>query len=148
VQARVAAADRLSERLIDVPGVGTPRVRPDDVCSYWRYTLRVDSSMIPGGPATLADRLKFYDIAAAPRYIVKPAFKCKVIADQVTFGSSRWPFTLARPEALDYSEERFPGTYAGLEQVLVFPWNERFTIEHADRLAESITEAMVELWAA
>lgn len=148
VAARVEAADLLTARLARVPGLGTPEVRPGDVCSYWRYALRVDASVLPGGPAGLAEKLRFYDIAAAPRYIVKPAFKCKVIADQVTFGTSRWPFSLARPEAVDYSDHLFPGTYAGLEQVLVFPWNERFTLDHVDRLADAIVEAMTERRAA
>ena len=148
VRARIEAADHLSALLADVRGVSTPSVRPDDVCSYWRYALRVDADAIPGGPGTLAGRLQFNDIAAAPRYIQKPAFRCKVIADQITFGTSGWPFSLARPEAVDYRDELFPGTYAGLEQVLVLPWNERFTTAHADRLAEAISEAMVERWAA
>ena len=66
----------------------------------------------------------------------------KVIADQVTFGSSRWPFTLARPEAVDYAAEKFPGTFAGLEQALVLPWNERMTDEHIDFLGSSIRAAV------
>ncbi len=148
VAARVAAADQLSGLLAGVRGLSTPQVADGDVCSYWRYALRVDPSMIPGGPGTLADRLKFYDVASAPRYINKPAFRCKVIAEQVTFGTSGWPFTLARPEALDYREELFPGTYAGLEQVLVLSWNERITAAHVERLAEAVNDAMVELWAA
>jgi hypothetical protein len=82
------------------------------------------------------------------RYIQKPAFRCKVIAEQVTFGSSRWPFTLARPEALDYSPERFPGTFAGLEQALVLPWNERMTEEHMHFLGDSIIEAVGNLGSA
>ena len=100
---------------------------------------------MPGGPAALAATLSFYDIAAAPRYIQKPAFRCKVFADQVTFGTSRWPFTLARPEAVDYAAERFPGTFAGLEQALVLGWNERCTDEHVDYLGRSIIEAVDEL---
>ncbi len=100
------------------------------------------SRVVPGGPGALAQALRFYDIAAAPRYIQKPAFHCKVIAEQVTFGTSRWPFTLARPEAVDYAAEKFPGTYAGLEHALVLPWNERMTDEHIDFLATSIREAV------
>jgi dTDP-4-amino-4,6-dideoxygalactose transaminase len=142
VQVRIENADRLSKLLADVPGISTPVVAEGDICSYWRYAVRVDSDVLPGGPAELARRLKFYDIASAPRYINKPAFRCKVIADQVTFGTSHWPYDLARPEAIDYSAERFPGTFAGLDQVLVLGWNEKMTDEHVDFLARSITAAM------
>jgi dTDP-4-amino-4,6-dideoxygalactose transaminase len=145
VKVRVANAQRLTEQLEGQPGVGAPIVAPDDVHSYWRYCLRIDPGVVAGGPAALAQALRFYDIAAAPRYIQKPAFQCKVIADQVTFGTSRWPFTLARPEAVDYSPERFPGTFAGLEQALVLPWNERMTDEHIDFLGTSIIEAAASL---
>jgi dTDP-4-amino-4,6-dideoxygalactose transaminase len=145
VATRIANADRLTKLLAGVPGVGTPVPAPGDVHCYWRYCLRIDGDVVPGGPGALAAELKFSDIAAAPRYINKPAFRCKVFADQVTFGTSRWPFTLAAPEAVDYSAERFPGTFAGLEQALVLGWNERYTSEHVDYLASSITEAVEKL---
>ena len=148
VKARITAADRLAEQLDGLPGVGTPVVAPDDVHCYWRFCLRIDPEVVPGGPGAVAQALKFYDIAAAPRYIQKPAFRCKVIADQVTFGASRWPWTLARPAAVDYAPERFPGTFAGLEQALVLPWNERLTDDHVDYLASSTTEAVQSLGAA
>jgi perosamine synthetase len=85
--------------------------------------------------------LKEKGIASAPRYIQKPAFMCEVFQQQRTFGSSRWPFTLARPEAVDYDRARFPGTFSALEGVLVLPWNERYTEEHVDYIADSIHEA-------
>ena len=145
VRTRIANADRLTKLLAGAPGIAMPVPEPDDVHCYWRYCLRVDPNVVPGGPGALAAELKFYDIAAAPRYINKPAFRCKVFADQVTFGASRWPFTLATPEAVDYSADRFPGTFAGLDQALVLGWNERYTIEHVDFLATSIAEAVEKL---
>ena len=145
IKVRVENAEHLSDALKGVPGLGTPEHHPEDVHVYWRYALRVDEQVIPGGPVALSKELKFYDIAAAPRYVNKPAFRCTIFADQVTFGTSRWPFTLAQPSALDYSSERFPGTFAGLDQVLVLPWNERMTAEHIDFLAGSITEAATKL---
>jgi hypothetical protein len=70
---------------------------------------------------------------------------CEVFQKQRTFGNSRWPFTLARPEAVDYSRDRFPGTFAGLEAVLVLPWNERYTDEHVNYIAASLRHAVNEL---
>ena len=89
--------------------------------------------------------MKGYDVASAPRYIQKPAFRCAIFAEQRTFGSSRYPFTLARPEALDYSSERFPGTFAALDAMLVLPWNERYEAQHVDYLAEAVTDAVTAL---
>ena len=142
VARRRTMAARLTSALEGLPGIETPWVHPDNRHVFWRYVLRVDSAVIPGGPASLAAALKDYDVASAPRYIQKPAFRCAIFAEQRTFGSSRYPFTLARPEAVDYAEARFPGTFAALEGMLVLPWNERYEPHHVDYLAESITEAV------
>jgi dTDP-4-amino-4,6-dideoxygalactose transaminase len=136
VAQRIAMAERLTKQIDDIDGLTTPGPRPGDVHSYWRYALGVGHAL--GGPGSMAAGLKEHEIPSAPRYIQKPAFRCKVIAEQVTFGGSRWPFTLARPEAVDYAAERFPGTFAYLDTVLVLPWNEKLTDEHVDRLAASI----------
>ena len=112
---------------------------------YWRYALHVDRGRLPGGPDALAAALREVDVASAPRYIQKPAFRCAVIAEQRTFGDSHFPFTLARPAAVDYAAERFPGTFDYLASVLVLPWNERFTDDHVDHLAGALGAAVAEL---
>lgn len=145
VKQRVVNAERLTDALRGLPGIETPTVAPDAEHTYWKYCLRVDDAVIPGGPQALAGELKLGGIASAPRYVQKPAFQCTVIRDQVTFGTSHWPFTLARPEAVDYSPERFPGTFSGLDQILVLPWNERYTDEHVDHLAVAIRTAVEKL---
>ena len=145
VKQRQEMATRLTRALERVPGIETPWVHPDNRHVFWRYVLRVDSAIIPGGPGALAASLKGYDVASAPRYIQKPAFRCAIFAEQRTFGSSRYPFTLARPEALDYSSDRFPGTFAALDAMLVLPWNERYEAQHVDYLAEAVTDAVSSL---
>jgi len=141
VRQRQRMAQRLTGLLEGVPGIETPWVAKGNEHVYWKYCLRVDSKRIPGGSPELGRRLKERGIASAPRYIQKPAFQCEVFRDQRTFGQSRWPFTLARPEAVDYSPSRFPGTFEALEGVLVLPWNERYTEEIVDTLAREIRTA-------
>lgn len=145
VDRRIANAARLTAELAGLPGIATPAVRPGSVHTYWRYALRVDPETIPGGAVALGALLRMRGIAAAPRYIQKPAFECEVFRSQRTFGASRWPFTLARPEAIDYRRERFPGVYQALEEVLVLPWNERFEPAHVDYLAAAVHGAVGEL---
>jgi dTDP-4-amino-4,6-dideoxygalactose transaminase len=141
VERRIANAARLTTALQGVPGIATPAVRPESVHAYWRYCLRVDPRLIPGGAVALGARLRQKGIAAAPRYIQKPAFQCEVFARQRTFGASRWPFTLARPRALDYAPDLFPGVFTALDRILVLPWNERFEAADLEFIAESILEA-------
>ncbi len=145
VAARVSLAARMDELLAGTPGVEIPHREPADVHTYWKYSLRIDPTVIAGGPAVLAKELKLVHIASAPRYIQKPAFRCAIFRDQCTFGTSRWPFTLARPEAVDYAAGRFPGTFEYLDRVLVLPWNEKYTHEHLTYLAASIHHAATRL---
>ena len=142
VKHRQEMAMRLTNALERVPGIAPPWVHPDNHHVFWRYVVRVDTAIIPGGPTALATSLKGYDVASAPRYIQKPAFRCAIFAEQRTFGSSRYPFTLARPEAVDYSSDRFPGTFAALDAMLVLPWNERYEPQHVDHVAEAVTDAV------
>lgn len=70
---------------------------------------------------------------------------CAVFAQRRTFGKSQYPFTLARPQALDYSRDRFPGTFAALERVLVVPWNDRYSIDDVRYIADGIRWAVDQL---
>lgn len=137
---RRETADWLTNELRDLPGVQTPPQDPRDQAVYWKYALLVDPTIIPGGTVALAKALKERGIASAPRYIQKPAFRCAVFRDQRTFGTSRWPFTLARPEAVDYAAEQYPGTEQYLDRVLVLPWNERYTHEHLEYIARAVRQ--------
>jgi dTDP-4-amino-4,6-dideoxygalactose transaminase len=139
---RIRLADMLTTQIGDVPGLQPPLVHAKHVHTYWKYCLTIDSRIISGGAVALAKLLKERGIASAPRYIQKPAFQCEVFQKQRTFGESRWPFTLARPEAVDYSPERFPGVFSGLENILVLPWNERYTDEHVDYIATALRDAV------
>lgn len=145
VQRRIRTADKLTAAIQDIEGIETPKVMPGHKHVYWKYCLMVDSKVIEGGSPGLGAFLRERNIASAPRYIQKPAFRCQVLADQVTFGKSRWPFTLARPEAVDYSRERFPGTFSALERVLVLPWNELYDDSHVDYIAKAIRAGAKEL---
>ncbi|MEZ6124070.1 MAG: DegT/DnrJ/EryC1/StrS family aminotransferase [Planctomycetaceae bacterium] len=147
VASRVRSADALTMQLNGLPGIQTPVVTQDSCHTFWKYCLNVDATVIEGGSPGLGARLREKGIACAPRYIQKPAFECQVIRDQVTFGTSRWPFTLARPDAVDYSRARFSGTYKALEHVLVLPFNELYTDEHISYIANAIREAVTELTA-
>ncbi len=55
---RSEMANRLTELLADLRGIETPLVRPDNHCTWWKYCLRVDKSVFPGGPVELAKLLK------------------------------------------------------------------------------------------
>jgi dTDP-4-amino-4,6-dideoxygalactose transaminase len=135
-------AGLLDAALADVEGITPTVATAGDQHSYWRYVVHVDGDTVPGGPDAIAGALRPQGIPSAPRYIAKPAFRCRVFADHKTFGASRWPFTIARPEAVDYSAERFPGTFDFLDSVLVLSFNERYQPEHAEFVADGLRTAV------
>ncbi len=145
VESRIRTAAQLTSALEGIRGVSAPRITDQGVHTFWKYCLRIDESTIEGGAPAFGARLRDAGIACAPRYIQKPAFHCEIFQDQRTFGESRFPFTLARPEAVDYSPERFPGTYEALRDVLVLPWNERYDDTHIAFIAEQVRSAAAEL---
>jgi perosamine synthetase len=142
VEHRRIAAKKMTQKLQGLAGIETPYCDERNTHVFWKYCLRVNSNIVPDGAVGLAKKLKERGIFSAPRYIQKPAFQCMIFEQQRTFGNSRFPFTLARPEAVDYSPEKFPGTFAGLEAVLVLPWNEAYTDEHIDYIATAIHESL------
>jgi dTDP-4-amino-4,6-dideoxygalactose transaminase len=139
---RQAMAARLTDALAGLPGLTLPSAADGDTHAWWRYCLIVDPDVVPGGTDAVAADLRSWTVPAGPRYIRKPAFECGIFTEQKTLGSSRFPFSLARPEALDYSRERFAGTWAYLDRVLVLPWSERIEAHHVDHIAEAIAAAV------
>lgn len=145
VQRRRDLAARLTARLSGMPEIITPIVREQARHSYWKYCVRAGDALPASAVLDIAALLKERGILAVPRYIQKPAFMCRVFQERRTFGSSGYPFTLARAEAVDYRAERFPGTLAALERILVVPWNDRYTAADVDYIAEGITSAVESL---
>ncbi len=142
VAQRQRMAQLLDESIADIDEIESYKPSDNATMTYWKFCLRVDDRKIKDGSVGLAKALRTYDVASAPRYVVKPAYKCMVFRDQNTFGDSHYPFNLARPEAVDYSDEKFQGTLKGLHDILVLPINEKYTEEHIEFLAGSIREAV------
>lgn len=145
VEKRIAAAHSLTKKLAGIQGIETPFIHPGSVHTYWKYCLRVNSQIIPGGSEALGRVLQARQLSCAPRYIQKPAFLCRIFQEQKTFGKSRFPFTLARPEVLQYNESRFPFTAQALRDVVVLPWNENYLEEHINFIADTIDESICQL---
>jgi perosamine synthetase len=138
VDQRRKVAAQLDEAVAAIDGLTAVPAAQGHQHAYWRYIVHVDRAVVPGGPEAVGAALRPLGIPSSPRYIAKPAFRCGVFAEQKTFADSRWPFTLARPGTVDYSPERFPGTFAFLDSVLVLSLNERYTDEHAEFVAEGL----------
>lgn len=131
--------------LAGIDGIETPVIADNATHVYWKYCLTVDDTKIEGGSPALANLLKEKNIFSAPRYIVKPAFMCQVFQEKNTLGDSQFPFNLAREGAVDYEMENYPLTAKALHDVLVLPWNEKYTEEHVRYIADNVRIAASKL---
>ena len=141
VASRVESAEMLTDLIDDVPGVSTPAITPQSKHVYWKYPLRVDDEIVQGGVDSFAANLKERGIFCAPRYIQKPAFMCQIFTERNTFGKSKFPFEgdcRKDDPGVVYDPEDYPGTFDALSHVLVLPWNEFYTEEHVQYIAENI----------
>jgi perosamine synthetase len=141
VRIRRERASELIDALDGVEGLYPLATPPGANPSYWKFALHVDPALYPAGPGALAGALAQDGVASVPRYIQKPAFMCAVFERRRTFGRSEFPFSVARPEAINYDPARYPGTMHGLASVLVLPLNERYTSLHVERVATAIRSA-------
>jgi dTDP-4-amino-4,6-dideoxygalactose transaminase len=145
VSRRRSAARRFLERIRDLPGVSPQAHPPGSDPVYWKFCVNLDEAVTGVSLTAVAARMKEAGIHAAPRYIGKPAFECRIFRERVTMGRSRWPFTHPSRAALppvDYDPRNFPGSAKALARVLVIPWNERYTDEHVDYIADHLRAAV------
>jgi len=148
VEHRMAMANRMTAAIAGTPGVSPPKAGKHSTHTYWKYCLRIDPAVIPGGADAFGAGLKAAGIWCAPRYIRKLAFECEVLRDQRTFGNSRFPFVGPHrdgaPEVV-YDTALTPGAVEALARCVVLPINERYQPEHVDFVAATIKRVAAEL---
>jgi dTDP-4-amino-4,6-dideoxygalactose transaminase len=148
VRSRIKTAEMLTDLIKDVPGVHSPKITPQSKHVYWKYALKIDDQIIQGGVDQFAARLKEKGIFSAPRYIQKPAFQCQIFQERNTFGNSHFPFEGECRKGMPpivYDPRDYPGTFDALSHVVVLPWNEFYTEEHVNYIADNIREVALSL---
>jgi perosamine synthetase len=145
---RVEMADLLTSMIGGLLGVHAPTLRAPAKHTYWKYPLRIDPEIIEGGADAFGQRLRDAGVFCIPRYIQKPAFECEVLRDRRTFGKSHFPYEGEHRKdepPVVYDIKDTPGTAEGLATVVVLPWNEKYSPEHVEYVAERIRAASREL---
>ncbi len=144
VRNRRESAARFRQKIAGIPGVSPQKSPEQSSPVYWKFCVNIDEVRTGVSLNDIAARMKANGIFAAPRYIGKPAFECQIFRDQVTLGTSRWPWSdpaRTHVPAPDQDRDHFPGTLKALSQVLVIPWNEFYTDEHVDYIAGHLRKA-------
>ncbi len=135
VRDRQQSAHAFLDKISNLRGVSSQLVPEKAQSVFWKVTLRIEPDEAGADVRQIGARLKDeYGIACAPRYVQKPAFECEVLRDKRTLGSSGWPIQ----NTVWPTPDTLPGTYDALAHMLVLPWNENYTREHVEYIANSL----------
>lgn len=132
VDRRRHSAHRLNTALARLPGLTTPA--PPGIHSYWYYALLIDGL----GYESLrrfAAALNAEGVPCVAGYIARPLYQEPVLREPTAYGGSGYPI---RGRAI-YPDGECPVAEALVsERLLAIPWNENYTEEQIDAMAEAI----------
>ena len=140
VERRRMLAERLSRR---IEGLGylhpLPRrrgVKP----SYWQYPLRVDCEGLGVSLEEFADALRAEGIPCWARYIGEPMYMKAPLRERRTFVKTGFPLE-DNPfygRTVEYRRGLCPKAERALDHLIVIPWNEFYTEDDVEDVAEAL----------
>lgn len=141
VERRRKAANMLTERLSQVGGILTPKVREGCDHSWWQYPLMIDESAFTCTSKEFAAAVSSEGISMGFGYIGQPIYMCQILQDKATYGKSQCPFSCPHyGKEVNYREEDCPNTVDILNKLLVGSCNESFTEKDVDDYATAIAK--------
>lgn len=140
VERRREAAERLNRRVEDMEGLQPlPRIKGVKP-SYWQYPIKVDTEKLGVSLQEFAEALRAEGIPCSATYIGEPMYLKKPLKEKRTFAKTGFPLAdnplYGRP--VDYREGLCPRAEKALKQLIVIPWNEFYTPEDVDDIAEAL----------
>lgn len=135
VSRRRRSADLLSRKIAGLPGVVAPEIPANTRPAYWLYMLRVTEESGADAQA-FGDALTAEGVPAWVRYIVDPLYLSPIFAARQTYGNSGYPFS--EFPAQDFARGLCPQAELALIQTIAIHWNENYTDDHVDQIAEAI----------
>ncbi len=141
IGARRTAANALSAKLAQLPGIIVPKDAPGTNPSWWLYNFLIDEPRVGVSADTFADALGMEGVPAMRQYLPRPLFEEDVIAKRQTFGKSGYPFSAAT----DYVEpklEDLPGLSEFFRRQIILAWNSRLTSQHVDGVASAVAKLL------
>jgi dTDP-4-amino-4,6-dideoxygalactose transaminase len=143
VQARIDAADRLTNRLANVD-VKPASILPNCRGVYFYYAFRLNMNTLCTSAKEVMKAMTAEGIDGFIGYPGPiPLYRYPVIRDRLTFGSSGWPFTLPGvTRNWDYSEVLCPEAERACAETVCMWWSEGLTAIHADRIGDAIEKVV------
>jgi perosamine synthetase len=130
VKRRQRLAHELTELIGDLPGLITPIVRRGVEHSYWQYAILLDRNAIDTDVYRFGKALVAEGIPCLPGYTRKPMYAYPIFLERRFDGPGRDSVDEHSPWAgVSYGDVSCPNTERMLRDVVVLPWNEKYTAE-------------------
>lgn len=104
---RIAAAHYLAERLSDIPGLTAPVAIPGVRHGYYVFALKYDAAKIGLPRIRFVEALRAEGIPIGMGY-VEPLYLQPMYQQRIAIGAHGFPFSEARPEAVNYARGLCP----------------------------------------
>lgn len=90
--ARIEAADYLTKRISEIPGLTPPVVNPGVKHGYYLYAIRYDANVVGVSRERFAEAVRAEGVPLATRY-APPLYFMPLYQKRIAFGSEGFPFT-------------------------------------------------------
>jgi len=140
VEKRRKSAQRLIDQTQGIGGLTLP-IPPKGVKhSYWQFPLIVEKTM-RANPKEFYDALTAEGIPGSYTYIGEPMYLKTPLREKRTFLRSKHPFDCpAYGRNVEYHAGLCPNTEEVLKRLIVIPWNEGYSRDDVDDIAEAIAK--------
>lgn len=144
VARRRESAERLSAQVRRLRGISPPTV-PGSV--YWQYPMVLEPALTGGTNETWVKALAAEGIPASAGYLHRPLYFTPVLAEGLTYGTSRFPLT-SPPARKEWTYP--PGLCQRAERLIdetlvVIGWNENYTTADVDDIAAGLRKVYAAL---
>lgn len=138
VERRQKLGDMLVKLLANIPGVYPPERKDDIEHSYWSFPLRIDEKVLGISPENFAKAVAAEGIPIGGNWIGKPLYLFEALAEQITYGSSHYPFDPSRQG--EYREGLCPNAELAMKQLQVIGLNENWTEADINDVAKAVSK--------
>ncbi len=141
ISRRRATAGKLAKAMESIKGLNPPKQLADIDHSWWIFCFTIDEEILDVSLDDFAKAISAEGMPFSKGYIPNPVFEYPVVADQLTFGTSGWPYTTdAARQNISHDRKDYPGTIWALGHWFITNWNEGYTDADVDDIVEGLTK--------
>lgn len=139
VKKRQDLAHLMNEIVAEIPGILPQKVSAYVEHSYWQYAIFLDRRVIKSSVFEFGEALQAEGIPCLPGYTREPMYMYPVFQNRSFYGTSRCPYDCSLYGGeLHYHQGLCPNAEKALHDILVIPWNSRYTDQDVEDIGKAL----------